>query len=360
MRTKIYNFFTYNINSGDYIQLRKVVLTNVFILASLVVLSIFGTLNVTVFWEPYVALIDYFAALVALYSFVFLRTERSYELASKLSSLNLFIFFLTFAYVNQNRDYGFVWIMFLPIFIIPLNGHKAGLKMAVTFYAILFFMAYINIGVWQEGMWNIHSFLRLVVASTVLTYVIYMNEVSIHRSNQILVETKELEKQHMQMLEELSLKDSLTDILNRRAMMQELSKELSRRDRYGYQFSLVMMDVDNFKQINDHYGHDVGDTVLVEITKKIKSKLRDSDLFSRWGGEEFLILMRESDALVARNKVEELRRYVEELQLQPQGLRVSASFGVSECNDNCKIKDAIKQADIALYEAKKAGRNRVV
>lgn len=159
-------------------------------------------------------------------------------------------------------------------------------------------------------------------------------------------------------LERLAATDQLTGIANRRKLEVELDAEFSRRGRYGTPFSVVMVDIDHFKAVNDMFGHETGDTVLIGIAKTITACSRTTDLVGRWGGEEFLILCRNEDAAGASAFAEKLRAAIEGASFIPQR-PITASLGVAACGDEDVPRTLIARADARLYAAKAAGRNRV-
>ncbi|MCX6075339.1 MAG: diguanylate cyclase [Campylobacterales bacterium] len=159
--------------------------------------------------------------------------------------------------------------------------------------------------------------------------------------------------------DQLSLIDSLTKIGNRRFFSETFKKELEKSYRYKHPISLIMFDIDHFKQINDLYGHHSGDIVLQELSLLISSHLRSSDFFARWGGEEFTIILPENTLSEAVLTAEKLRKFIEEYRFTINK-QVTCSFGVILCADNELTDDAINRVDAKLYEAKKSGRNRVV
>jgi len=162
----------------------------------------------------------------------------------------------------------------------------------------------------------------------------------------------------------LATLDGLTKILNRRELLNRLKEELSRASRKGTTFYLFMLDIDRFKKVNDEYGHEAGDRVLIEVVDRIKSRLRSYDVFGRYGGEEFLIGISEADKGIAREIAERLRRCICEKPFNIGGrdLTVSISIGLAEVKPsrNIDLEAAIRKADTALYKAKQQGRNRVV
>lgn len=163
-------------------------------------------------------------------------------------------------------------------------------------------------------------------------------------------------------LEVYANRDSLTALLNRRGMNECIETEKSRFERNRLPFVLIMSDIDHFKNINDTYGHDVGDKVLVEISRILKQSLRRQDYLSRWGGEEFLILLSETDLEGGLAVTEKFRKEVEAKEFVVGDIKfsVTMSFGLSVYQDEgLDIEHCIKQADEYLYRAKEAGRNRV-
>ena len=158
-------------------------------------------------------------------------------------------------------------------------------------------------------------------------------------------------------LEERTMTDPLTGIKNRRFYESRIQYEISRANRYEEPLSIIMFDIDYFKSVNDKYGHDIGDKVLIEYTELIVSVLRATDVLCRVGGEEFVIIAPHTTAIDAYKLAEKIRKAVEHSK---QILQVTMSFGVTQHRD-FEDKDAMfKRADKALYEAKESGRNRVV
>ncbi len=159
-------------------------------------------------------------------------------------------------------------------------------------------------------------------------------------------------------LERLATTDSLTGILNRRSFTEYGLHYLAHANRYGRPFGLILFDIDKFKRVNDQYGHEIGDKVLVVVTKRIRACLREVDLFARWGGEEFIILAPETSMESAMQLAERLRYSLVAAPIEPAGT-VSASFGVATGTEQEPFEELIRRADNALFAAKDAGRNQV-
>jgi len=163
------------------------------------------------------------------------------------------------------------------------------------------------------------------------------------------------------LLEETARTDFLTKLINRRAMHRFLQNEIARFGRTGGTFSLVLIDIDYFKNINDQFGHDVGDEVLIALSRAFEGAVREQDIVSRWGGEEFLILLPNTAQADAFEQAERLRQLLDSdaLQIERYPHRITASFGVCEFTPGENLEFMLKQADIALYQAKALGRNQV-
>lgn len=159
-------------------------------------------------------------------------------------------------------------------------------------------------------------------------------------------------------LEQLVDTDRLTGVGNRRQFEQQAEAESARVKRYGIPASLILFDVDNFKLINDKFGHQVGDTVLVNLTRRVAHRLRDTDSIARWGGEEFAVLAPCTPVSGAEFLAEKIRRIVAEEDFDIVG-RVTISLGVAQMLPGETAARWIARADELLYEAKHAGRNQV-
>lgn len=167
-----------------------------------------------------------------------------------------------------------------------------------------------------------------------------------------------------QKLQELSNKDELTGLLNRRQLKEALDTELAKYVRYGIPFSIILCDLDHFKKINDCHGHLVGDIVLEKVAQLLRSMVRPEDLVMRFGGEEFILLLLETECLEAFQIAERLRQKIAGIRFcepdTPIYMKVTASFGVADINNNeMSVNDLLKCADQALYEAKRRGRDQV-
>ena len=161
---------------------------------------------------------------------------------------------------------------------------------------------------------------------------------------------------------EIARTDPLTGLLNRRRMEERLAEEAALHRARGTLFSIVLADVDRFKQINDEYGHDAGDRALAAVARLVQSALRAGDAVARWGGEEFLLLLPCTDLKAAEEVALRLRAAAEQHLAQPGGLprALTLTFGVASFATSASVEACLKAADEALYRGKAEGRNRVV
>ncbi len=163
-----------------------------------------------------------------------------------------------------------------------------------------------------------------------------------------------------EIISRLARTDALTGLHNRRSFSENFAMAASSARRNGYPLSLISIDLDHFKSVNDTLGHNVGDLLLTEFSALIAGMLRTEDLAARWGGEEFIILLSHSDGNAAASLAERIRSAFERTPNSAAPLPVTASFGVAQLREGEEESDLIKKADLALYRAKHEGRNRVV
>ncbi|EAT13497.1 diguanylate cyclase [Bermanella marisrubri] len=169
--------------------------------------------------------------------------------------------------------------------------------------------------------------------------------------------TAELEQKNEE-LRLLSSTDRLTGVYNRMKLEEQIQHEISRAQRYKLDYSIVMLDVDYFKNVNDSFGHQVGDRVLKMFAVELQNNVRESDVVGRWGGEEFIISCSCTNADNAFSLAEKLREIIEHLDFG-SGIACTASFGVSQYQLEDSLESLISRADNALYESKRMGRNKV-
>jgi len=209
---------------------------------------------------------------------------------------------------------------------------------------------------------------RRFADSILLTELTQLNEKSIQLERQVeklTAENEQLKTQLVNMVRSLDLAsriDGMTGLANRRDIMEKIDREATRSQRHQHPFTIVLVNVDKFKQVNDTYGYNAGDDVLVEISRVLRSCVRNEDICARWGGEEFLLLLPETNAeasLSVANKVLESVSMTEFKANKP-GIRITVSIGICEHDLSQSVQECISKVNQAVLLAKQNGRNRYI
>jgi polar amino acid transport system substrate-binding protein len=195
-------------------------------------------------------------------------------------------------------------------------------------------------------------------AVVLLLLVMYWNR-KIIVANKLLKEAQKDINKKNKALAKLAITDKLTNLYNRRKLEELLQNELHRSQRFSHPFALSIIDIDEFKKVNDTHGHPIGDQVLIEMAKVLSNSLRTTDFVGRYGGEEFMIICPESSIKEVTTLMENIRLKIEQHAFVNIGHK-TASFGVTLSQKDDTLDDIIQRADNALYEAKNSGRNKVV
>lgn len=156
--------------------------------------------------------------------------------------------------------------------------------------------------------------------------------------------------------------DHMTGLANRRDIMEKLEREFSRAERHQRTFSLMLADLDNFKRVNDHHGYNAGDDVLVEVARVLMSCIRSEDVCARWGGEEFLFLLTETNIDGAQTVAQKINNSIlmTEFKAQKPGIRITVSLGLCEYQPGRTLYGCVNLAEQALKKAKQDGKDRYV
>lgn len=192
------------------------------------------------------------------------------------------------------------------------------------------------------------------------------NEALLQAQNELLESNQLLELRVLERtseLERLTMTDALTGVMNRRGLIDNLTAEIERAERYHHHLSLLMIDMDHFKDVNDKYGHLSGDAVLIEVANILSDTCRTSDFLGRYGGEEFLLLLPETGTEEASQLAERIRGAIEQhrfCQDDDVDISLTCSIGVTEFRVNQTQTNLLQSVDRMLYSAKESGRNRVV
>ncbi len=248
---------------------------------------------------------------------------------------------------------GFLIIVDVAIIVTVFDGKK---RYNYLFFliALTFFLIFLEI--------SFHQVLPIITkkqcaGNTVLAFIItVVSSIFI-----LLLFIVQLEEQKFE-IEKLSKTDSLTGVFNRRGVFQKLDFLIENSEKKNYPFSIILADIDDFKQVNDKYGHLCGDTVLKEITKRMSEALRKGDIIGRWGGEEFIIILPFAELNAAKNIAERIKTNLlkSPIKCGDTSLLVTLTFGVGMYNHDLSLDKNLALIDIALYKGKVSGKNCIV
>ena len=253
-----------------------------------------------------------------------------------------------------------MYLSYKLILELPNDSFKKGWQ--ILTYSIAFFIVSFWLAVYLISQ-QINDIFILLISFVMFAVSIYIYYVC-YLSSRTLISLKRID-----VLEREIVKDELMGIYNRRYFMSRLKEEFERYKRYQLPFSLLLIDIDHFKKVNDTYGHVVGDKFLVRLARLISKNLRPSDIFARYGGEEMALLLPNTWQTDAKSVADKLRVIIEEKnididisnEVETLYLNCTVSIGVSTSSkDLVKGNDIVKQADEALYLAKEEGRNMVI
>ena len=351
--------------NASHPKVRKTILLNILLLMSMFYLFMFALYNLLILELYNLFFIDLTAFLLILYAYSDVVRTKKIDRASTIASASVFVLLISVVYFTQARNFSLIWVMFLPIFVIFLNGSKKGLVITTIFYLIVFTMSFIGIGEWDNGNWSFSSFLRFISANIGLTIITYFFEKSFEIAHKELRYNREIEQQYIEELEHASITDPLTQLYNRRYLDYVFDIKFEKAKEHNSYFCLFILDLDYFKDYNDTYGHIAGDEALQKIADVLKSSMRrEADSAFRLGGEEFCGLLMANTHEKIINSIENVRKNIEALNIEHKKSpyeKITASFGVCTIHsyDKKDLDAMYKIADDALYEAKRAGRNTI-
>jgi len=275
--------------------------------------------------------------------------------SSSLVIYSLFILLFYLIYYGGLSNTGPLWIFLMPPVSLFLHGFKLGLLELVVFVVIISIMLFYPNNALLAAEYHEHFKSRLIFSfmATILLSGFY--EYSRQKS---YIDLKNLSIKY----QALSKLDHLTQLSNRRDALNKIEYEQNKLKRSQKLLCVILCDIDFFKKVNDDYGHDAGDYILVELAKVFKAIVRKQDLVARWGGEEFLFLLPDTDLEGAQIITQKIHDTLAELHFQKKdlSLQLTVSMGIAEVDVDQDIQQHISRADENLYKAKVSGRNQTV
>ena len=318
-----------------------------------VLMLTFSTINFFYTNNYYIAIVEAFIFIVNIYAMYMIN--KSFEKASLIFTVSLLIIIISICYLTPLGFYGLVWAIIIPInSFFLLDKRKAMLVSGVLFIWLAFFLLYIT-----GDVLHLRVAINLLLAYIVTTAISYMYEKinhDLHTEGKVLSHRLNAKNK---MLEYLSTTDALTKLFNRAKIDEIIDYEIIRARRYGEPLSFVLIDIDYFKQVNDTHGHKAGDCILIEFSQLLQEHTRDSDFPSRWGGEEFLVVLPNTSLENAAIFANTFRKNIENNNFS-YTFSNTCSIGVSTLRDDDMPNTLLERADRALYVAKDSGRNKVI
>ncbi|MCC5825972.1 GGDEF domain-containing protein [Alkalimonas sp.] len=280
------------------------------------------------------------------------QATQKLQRACTIEALLVGAFVLSLVYQGGHQNTALYWVFPFPAILFGLLGVRHALisnAALVMILAVMLFIPELILAEYKEAEAS-----RFLASLLIVIIVCWINDHYRERSHQameLLQQSKELQANT----------DALTGLANRRFLDSSLLPALAQQSNEFFPLAVIMCDIDHFKQLNDQYGHDVGDEVLKGVANLFQQNLRQQDIACRIGGEEFLLILPHTSATDARNVAEKIRQQFAQQRwvTSDKDYKVTASFGVAECNQAEQFNEAVKLADQQLYQAKHLGRNQV-
>ena len=330
-------------------------------MADLFLLACYGLANI-----QYVAILSIFCTLELVLAFGLIRSGFSRRWPDPSLAFEQMLFAVAcnaVGYVLAGHGRGVSLALLAVILMFGMFGMSMRQVTVVALSAMLWFGAAMLVSMEQAltddppVLYAASFFMVLIVLTscTVLT----------HRLGLMRAYIRNQKTQLAQALEKIQLiatRDELTGTANRRHMLQLMGEEIQRADRNGTALMVAILDIDHFKRVNDNYGHQAGDVCLQAFASVVQSSIRSTDRLARWGGEEFLILLTETDIALAMDGLERVRTQVAQAVVAVGNIKISmtVSIGVTQYQVGDSIEQTIDRADLALYSAKEQGRDQTI
>jgi diguanylate cyclase (GGDEF)-like protein len=334
--------------AGNPLRLRRFLLANWVLLVSLLMCGFLGLFNALVAYHPVHAAAQGAAFIGLAWNWTRLRRGARIDRVAGITSVIVGTMILIVIFIDPPNDAVLVWGPLFPAIPLFLLGPRIGFYHLAVFDALLFGGLGLSTAFDPAGYdgWSIIQTVAACLAMATLTLIYEHGRADTHR-----------------FLEDAANTDPLTGLLNRRGFRDRFETELARARRFGAPLSLLVLDLDHFKRINDRYGHDIGDIAIRHMADLLTANTRRHDVVGRLGGEEFALLLPETSGYQAGMMAEKLRQLVADspLVLEDSFVPLTVSIGAAQTSREADQFDLLfSLADRRLYAAKEAGRNRVV
>jgi diguanylate cyclase (GGDEF)-like protein len=298
------------------------------------------------------------ASLLFFSSHLILRSKRftnPYNCSTTLTTISLMLLMVFLVFTGGVSGTGPLWIYSVPPVALFFGGMRKGIRNLGIFVLIISALMFYPNDEWLATSYTFEFKSRLIYSFLTVSFLFAFYE-NVRQNSFIRFQ------EMIQKFERQAMRDPLSGLLNRRGMQEKLQNEFERSQRYNNNLTVMMCDIDNFKSVNDHYGHDKGDEIIKSLGAIFKSGLRKQDSLARWGGEEYLFLLPETNGSQGMQLAEKLRTKVEKEQYtqDDKNFSVTVSIGLHQIIVTDTINQSITIADTNLYKAKEQGRNRCI
>ena len=298
------------------------------------------------------------ASLLFFSSHLILRSKcftTPYKHSANLVTTSLMFLVVYLVFTGGFNNTGPLWIYLVPPVALFFGGMRKGSQNIGIFVLIISALMFYPNDEWLSTSYTFEFKSRLIYSFLTVSFLFAFYE-NARQNSYIRIQ------EMSQKFENQAMRDPLSELLNRRGMQEKLQNEFERSKRYNNHLTVMMCDIDDFKTINDQYGHDKGDEIIKSIGTIFKSGMRKQDSLARWGGEEYLFLLPETNGNQAMQLAEKLRREVlKEAYTQDDKIfSITVSVGLHQITATDTIDQAITKADTNLYIAKEQGRNRCI
>ena len=340
-------------NDIDSNELNKTHVVSLFSLVSMYLLSTMGV--IALFNQNFVLASTLFFSSTLCYSAYYIyRKFKNTTLSSALVLYSLYALMFYLIYTGGVEQTGPLWIFIVAPLSVFIHGLKRGLMDITFFVVIMSIILFMPIESVNHAQYSTEFKLRLIYSFLTVTALSSLYEYSRNKSYKQALELSDKYQQ-------LAHFDTLTQLSNRRDALHIFKREQARAIRNNQPLSIILCDVDHFKKINDHHGHNAGDAALKALAKLFTDSMREQDCVARWGGEEFLFILPNTDfknAYVFADKIKnKIQKHI--INYEDKNISMTISMGVEQFKSTQTIDEVINTADKYLYQAKDAGRNQI-
>jgi len=341
---------TENLENKEFSQSHVVSLFSLVGMSITAVMAVVGLLNKD--WSLAISL--FVTSFIFFSGYYVYKKFNNLKLSSAIVLYSLYLLMFYLIYTGGVENTGPLWVFIVAPVSVFIQGLKRGLLDIAIFVVIISGIMFMPTDIIAHAVYSTEFKLRLLSSFLTVTFLSALYEYSREKSYKQALDLSEK-------YQKLAHLDPLTQLSNRRDALGVLKREKARRIRTKEPLSVILCDIDYFKKINDQYGHNAGDAVLVELADIFTKSIREQDCVARWGGEEFLFILPQTIAESANVFAEKIQKKLQNhfVNYKNEKISVRISMGIEQVKDNQTIDEIINNADKLLYQAKSSGRNQI-